>query len=294
MSRLFPTEIQRPRLTDMANVISAWLADHATGTNEHGRVFRICRIVEESQGIIDKGDPQWSAHVQAFKDVQEFWYVIDVLGDRLLEQPFKDSFVRSLDDPILPADSGSHTPGRNAQFELFIAAAATRAGMGVERAGTAGADWVVSTPVRRWSIEAKRIKAWGQIEKRVRSAAGQIDGTRVGGIIAIDVSAAANPAQEPLDRFVGDAELERAQPQRGKALLNGPLKRIHTWIGRVNVGFLLLYDFVIRPAGESATEHEPWSLIGFWDRMNLIPQDSPHMERYDELWSLLEASLPKR
>ena len=55
----------------------------------------MCRLVSNASGLIDRRDDpeQWRNAVQAFKDVQEFWYIVEVLGDRLLDVPFVDTFT---------------------------------------------------------------------------------------------------------------------------------------------------------------------------------------------------------
>ncbi|MHC4416646.1 MAG: hypothetical protein ACYS0G_15350, partial [Planctomycetota bacterium] len=84
MALLYPNDLARLTLAEMAQAVSSWLRAHADiGISEHGRLPKVCRVVEESRGIIEKQDDlaRWRTAVQAFKDVQEYWYVTEVLGD---------------------------------------------------------------------------------------------------------------------------------------------------------------------------------------------------------------------
>jgi hypothetical protein len=297
LTGLFPHDLDRLKLTEMAEVVSRWLHEHHElgGAAEHGRLRKICDIVTRTEGVIERAEApdEWRHTVQAFKDVQEFWYIISVLDDRLLNPPFIDSLKRSLLDAPLPGNAAGPSTGRDAQFELFLAAAASRAGLEVEQVGPSGADWQFAAPAGRWSMEAKRIKSFGQAKKRIRKAAKQIKERQVSGVIALDISAAANPEYDPLDAFVTDDALRAGERQRTEAFLAGPLQPVKEWVGEAGVGFLLLYDFVIRPAAQSDDgRHQPWSLIGFWGKVDLLAADSAYRDRFEELWSIFAAALP--
>ncbi|MHC4406647.1 MAG: hypothetical protein ACYTG0_44050, partial [Planctomycetota bacterium] len=86
-----------------------------------------------------------------------------MLGDRLLDTHFVDPLKRSLSDPLLPGGSSDTTTGRDAQFELFMAAAASRAGLCVDQVGSSGADWELNAPANGWPLEAKRVKSEAQV-----------------------------------------------------------------------------------------------------------------------------------
>ncbi len=189
-------------------------------------------------------------------------------------------------------DSGESTPGRDTQFELFLAAIAARAGLTVDRFGSAGADWILTTRAGRWSIEAKRIKNFNKLEKHVRKGAKQIATSKVRGLIAVDISLATNPECSPLSGFVPDSDIIKAHKDRTNALgkkWQGPIAK---WIGSASVGFVLLHESVIIPAQGSRAGHEPWGLTGLWSKVDVIASDSSSRQHYDDLWHLFHVALP--
>jgi len=290
---LFPNELPHLTHRGMAEKVLEWFETHRQlQTPGANRLFTQCRLIVKTKGIVQNDDRNWHTIVQSLKDVQEYWFIIQILGAKLLQSPFLDAFMRSLDDSTHPMDSGKLTPGRNAQFELYVGAIAARAGLTVDRLVAAGADWIMTSPSRRWSLEAKRIKNLNSLEKHIRKAAKQIAASKVGGLIAVDISLATNPEGSPLSRFVPDSGIIKAHKDRTNALGKKWQEPIVKWIGSASVGFVLLHESVIIPAQSSGAGHEPWGLTGLWSKVDVIASDSSNRQYYDDLWHLFQAALP--
>lgn len=293
---LFPHDLPRRTLAQMATDIQAWFDHHTDlGISPHNRISKLCKTMSESTRTIEKDDPEWPEAVQSQKDIQEYWFILHMLKERLCDAPFLDRLKRSLKDPPLPVESGDETLGRNTQFELLLAAVAVRGGLTVEGFKGGGADWKFSTPFRRWAVEAKRIKSSSKLiaERRIRKAAEQIQTSGLGGVIAIDISAACNPEYGAMDEFVPDDVMQKDRRQQGEHIQTRCMPLVAEWIGSAPVGFLLVYSYKIRSGGRSSSEVCPWSLIASWDRFKLLPAGSPQTDYYDELWSLFGAGLPQ-
>lgn len=290
---LFPNELSRLTLRAEPERVMEWLRGHPQlcGSNEN-RLSKQCRLIIETEGIVQDSHPDWCIFVQSLKDVQEYWFMIEVLGEDLTRPPFLNRFAPSLKDSPHPADSGADTLGRNTQFELFLAAIAKRAGLMVSHPGGAGADWILSTSQERWSLEAKRIKNFAKMKRHIGNAASQIIRSQIGGVIAIDISLACNPGCKPLSRFLPDIEIAKTHGDRIDAFVDEYRKSIVGGLGSANVGFVLLHDFVIRPALATAPVRESWGLIELWGKMDILATDSVRRPHYDDLWQLLEMAMP--
>lgn len=221
---VFPHELQWLPPRGMAKAVLGWFLSHPQlQVSDQNRLASQCRLIVRSEGVIQKDHRDWRTFVQSLKDVQEYWFIIQALGDRLLQSTFSARLARSLDDSTLPVDSGASTPGRDAQFELLVAAVAARAGLVVDRLSGAGADWIITAQARCWSFEAKRIKNFNMIERRIRKGARQIAASQIGGVIALDISLATNPTCEPLPMFIPDRDIEEAHGERTRALVSEKL-----------------------------------------------------------------------
>lgn len=291
---LFPHELNPISYRAMAEAVVQWVQSHPQlCSSNHNRLLQQCSLYIESKGIIQMSHPDWLAFMQGLKDIQEYWFIIEILGEQLLESPFISQFKLSLQDPSLPRDSKDNTLGRNTQFELFLAAIASRAGFTIERLGAGKPDWVLTASGRSWSLEAKRVKGLDKMEKHIRKAGKQIMASQIGGVIAVDISLAINPSCAPLSDFVSDADIQKAHSKRTDCFVEKFLPSIREWIGQKNVGFLLFHDFVIVPAsGVTPSGQSPWGLIGLWQKVDLLNPGSTNKARYDDLWSLFEIALP--
>ena len=131
------------------------------------------------------------------------------------------------------------------------------------------------------------------MEKHIRKAGKQITASKIGGVIAVDISLALNPSCAPLSTFVSDDDIQKAHSMRTDCFVKEYLPSIREWIGSKSVGFLLFHDFVIVPAsGVTPAGNSPWGLIGLWQKVDLLSPGSTNNSRYDNLWSLFEIALP--
>jgi hypothetical protein len=278
----------------MAEAIVNWFQNHPqVRISHHNRLLQQCKLYLETKCIIQQTHPDWLFFIQGLKDIQEYWFIIEILREKLLKTPFLKQFTRSLEDSILPRDSGDATPGRDTQFELFLAAIASRAGFTIGRLGAGKADWILTASGRSWSLEAKRIKSLDKMEKHIRKASKQITASNIGGVIAVDISLAINPSCDPLSTFVSDDDIQKAHSMRTNCFIKEYLPSIREWIGSKSIGFLLFFDYVIVPANSTTPRgNSPWGLIGLWQKVDLLNLGTSNKARYDELWSLFEIALP--
>lgn len=293
--RLFPNDLAAPTLAQMASFVGDWLEDRSDdcAALHCGRLASVCQqVLAKSDQLIDRNvDPDlWELAIQAYRDVSEYWYVIEVFGDQLLESPLKGVFVRSLDDAVLPAHSGQETAGRDAQFELFVAAIATRAGLIAEPTIDGGADWILRSPVKTWALEAKRLKSRSKVRTRIRKAAKQIQARKVGGVVAVDLSLEAQEGYLQSHVGLADEVLAEKWVARTRVLLDD----LGKWVQGYDVGFVLMHACIVRPARRdgNGVDHE-WSLVSFWDKVDVVRHGSPAWTHYSELWSLFETALPQ-
>lgn len=295
-ARLFPNDLPRLTHAHMAAEVLRWLDSHPSlGINRSSRIYSLCQTVVSNAGrVSERGEPHYVLLEQSFKDVQELWLITRVLGDELLEPPFKEPFIRAgANDSELPEDSGDLTRGRDAQFELFVGAVGRRVGFDVSHLGEGQPDWLMSTGIRAWTVETKRAKSAKAVNRLSEKATKQIKRSLVGGVIVIDVSAIGGADQRRLVRCVSDEELADAREKMGDAILSDALPQIMKVIGDVPVGLIIFHDYVIRPAGKRRDGVEvPWGLHGLWWAYHLEAPGSSQRDRYKEFWELFGRGLP--
>ena len=89
---------------------------------------------------------------------------------------------------MLPNEDRSHSKGRDAQFELFVAAVCQNAGL--HPVAREEPDVTCHIEGIKFGIAAKRIKSVTNLKKHVRKAAQQIEGAGFPGMIALDTNVA--------------------------------------------------------------------------------------------------------
>jgi hypothetical protein len=287
---LFPLDLPRTTLLEKADTIADWL-ERCVPKKKQSRIHDLIRRVRQNAGkVVPKGDKDHHHLAHAMKDLQEFWYIATVLGEEAAGPPYIDVLERSLRDPVLQEDTGEDTQGRDAQFELFIAALGRRAHLKVAREDS-GPDWLFSSVTRTWSVEAKRVKEWNSFEGTVRKARRQIRESNVGGVIIIDTSMAD-------DRGLPITPGPLVNPQQ---LLDGysqwfrdnHLQRVRSWIGTAPVGKLILHGFVLVPGRTDDPNADTFGLHAFWANFDLQAGQGTQAARYEEFSQLFSAVLPQ-
>lgn len=155
--------------------------------NPSCRVMRQHDLFVKDSSDIDFGTKDFFVAVQALRDLNMLGFVFDQKNDAN-DDVFLDLVKKCLSDPTLSEDSGKRTPGRDSQFELFVAAACNSAGLTpVEHSSP---DVLFSIGNLKYCIEAKRPKSIDAIDDCLHDACRQISKIGLPGIIAIDTSIA--------------------------------------------------------------------------------------------------------
>lgn len=295
--RLFPNDLPNQTHAEKAEEVLNWVNRHSSSIHidPSSRIPLLCRTVIKMSGHNTESDnPKHAQLVQSLKDVQEMWLIVRVFGDQLVAPPFRGPLIRSLKDNVIPAeDPVKSTQGRDAQFELFLAAIACRAGLVAAHEGEGQPDWIFATPLRRWSLEAKRVKSSSALKGHIDKASDQISNSSIGGIIAVDISAFDGIENRKLDQFVPDGTLADAREKMGSHIHEHVVPDLREKIGSRPVGLLIMHDFIICPAAvHTDGTFVPWGLHGFWFNYQFTSNGSQQYSRYQEFWEFFERCLP--
>ncbi len=157
--------------------------------------------------MIPPDHPKFQVAAESFRDITLLQFVFDHAGELVSSEEFRRKVKRVIKDSGLPQDDGSETPGRDVQFELFVGALCQASDM--KPVALIEPDVQCSAMGIRFAVAAKRIKNPLQLVPRIRDAADQIAGTRLGGIIAVDTTVALNPSNNRIGNNVSDERFPR-------------------------------------------------------------------------------------
>lgn len=187
-----PTPPRRTR-QEMAKYVIYSINELGISINPNSRLMQMYKALTDSDRIIQFDDPHFVTALEAQRDLQVFSFIFDQFknSDSL---KFKTILKKAFGDSILPQNDFDNSPGRDLQFELYIASVCKNAGfMPVEFEEP---DILCSLNNEKYSIAAKRIKNTSRLEKHIKKATKQITQRGLSGIIAIDIAFALNPGNK--------------------------------------------------------------------------------------------------
>lgn len=176
-------------------------------------------------------------------------------------------------DHTVPSASDRHTAARDAQFELFIAAAAERSGLTpVTRAEP---DLHLNDQHGSVGVAVKRIKSLGCLEDRITEGADQVLRSQLPGILVCDISRALNPNNDRVAHIVSDTTMHLAIDEMFTAWFARYGPSLARWTSRRWVLGVIVMDLHVRP-----TIAGPWQLASAWQYMSTSTDNAGRNKRF--------------
>lgn len=152
------------------------------GMKDSSRLMRMKEVLE--RGYIAPDDPDLQIALESMRDIHQLGLIVDTMESSRGDAEFRQNLKHLPHDEVLPQDE-QNTPGRDFQFQLYIAALCLNAGLKVKY-GKSDVTCIVNGST--YVIEAKRVKGYKKLLGRVAEAAMQILEAGIPGIIAIDLT----------------------------------------------------------------------------------------------------------
>lgn len=213
------------------------------------RLMQMLRILES--GRIEYVDDRFPVALEAIRDMYQLRLIVDEMDTHRNDTRFVANVKKLLQDAATPQDGNSNTPGRDTQFELYLAAIALRAGMSPVEYDEP--DVTCTVDGIRFGIAAKRLKSINRFEERVKEGAKQIRRANIPGIIAVDLTIARNPENQPITSSLHSQFSTVIVMAKNQQLFERYERDIHRWVANAGVRALLVFDFTYRvsPDGSS-------------------------------------------
>lgn len=214
--------------------------------------------------------PRWPLRHQKSREPAFFIGVISIFGTI---------------DSLLPNEDRGESKGRNAQFELFIAAVCQNAGLHPVRREEP--DVTCHIEGMKFGIAAKRVKNVDNLRKHIRKAAEQVEGTKLAGVIALDTNVALNRDNERITVPLSDNEFFVLYKSALTRFMDDFHDRIQEWVRGKRVRGLIVHDQQVRfqPDGE-------WSLVGMTLRVNTARENQRRNREFRLFEKLYTKGLP--
>lgn len=167
------------------------------------RIHRMHRAFMKRDHIPD-GDADFELALEAGRDLQMLAFAFQQFNPASCSPKFRTEMAKVIKDAVLPQDSVQHTPGRDTQFELFVAAICQSAGL--DPIWPAEPDVTCNVGEQKIGIACKRVKGQASFLTRIRDAAKQVQRSGLPGVIALDTVVLFNPDNDRIKRPISDEE----------------------------------------------------------------------------------------
>lgn len=179
---------KRPSRADNARFVINWLKQHGFIVKPGCRLLQMHDLLQNAH--YDYDTPEFWIALESLRDLVELGFIFEQLGDHASSRKFRAIIKRLLEDKPLPQDDRTNSRGRDAHWELYLAAICQSGEM--TPVGFDGNDVTCTVDGTPLGIEAKRIKSENSAKERIKKAIDQLIKAKRPGVVAVDMSLAWN------------------------------------------------------------------------------------------------------
>jgi hypothetical protein len=263
----------------------------ALGISLHSqsRLMRMHRVLsdacKESGGIIQPNHPEFEIALESLRDMQLLEFVFDQSESRCDDTEFRKLVTKVIKDSALPQRDRQQSMGRDAQFELFIAAVCNSAGL--TDVLCEEPDVTCTLGGTKYGIAAKRIKSLKTISQRIREGANQIERARLPGVIALDTCVGLNRENERIITQMPDASFASCYRKALTVFLDDYHARICEWVRGKGVRGVVIHDHQVRMDADGR-----WSLASMTMPFHTPCQDQTYDPEFQVFIDMYLKGLP--
>lgn len=253
--------------------------------NSQSRLMKMHNTLTNPTGLISPDDPGFETALEAERDLQVLGFVFEQAEAHPTDVEFQRLVKKALKDSLLPNEDRSQSKGRDAQFELFVAAICQKAGM--HPVSREEPDVTCHVGDIKFGIAAKRFKNVTNLGKHVRKAADQIKKTMLPGIIALDTCVALNRNNERITTQIPEKQFGYIYSEAINRFVDDYYGNIQDWVCGKGVRGIVIHDQQVRfqPNGE-------WSLVGMTKFVNPARKNNRRKREFAMFTKQYKTGLP--
>jgi len=236
-----PQSLPRITRTEAAAYVMAQFRD--LGFEPPSRLVEMHRVL--TRGNVPFGDPDFLVALESLRDLHQLMFIFEQLHIHKDNPRFQKVVKHLLNDSVLPQDD-KDSPGRDRQFELYLAAICQNAGL--VPVDYQEPDITCFVDGTKFGIAAKRLKSRNpsQLERHLRKGADQLRQQGLSGIVALELSLSRNQSNRPIvsqlqsqmHLMIADAKNRQFRDKHGDA--------IRRWVAGTGVHAVLIIETTLR------------------------------------------------
>jgi hypothetical protein len=212
------------------------------------RLMLMLQTLEREQ--IDYDDRRFPIALESIRDMYQLRLIVDQMEVHRENPKFRASVVKLLKDAALPQHGSTNTPGRDTQFELWLAAICLRAGL--LPVDYDEPDITCTVEELKFGIAAKRLKSLDRFQDRVKDGAHQVRRAKLPGIIALDLTMARNPDNQPITSGLQSQLSVMIGQAKNRQFFEEYETGFYRWVGS-GVRAVLVFEFTLRVSPDSTS-----------------------------------------
>lgn len=165
-----------------------------------GRMARLYAGPDGTPAFIATTEPGFAIAREGIRDMLQFAFILDEVGS---SESMTRMLKRALGDAALPQEDVSHTPRRDTQCELYVAAICAKAGMNPRFEEP---DVQCRCADKDYGLAVKRLKSLKKFDDRFDKGIDQVKRSGIAGVIVIYLTLAMNPQNLPITLALSDHE----------------------------------------------------------------------------------------
>jgi hypothetical protein len=230
------------------------------------RLVEMHRVL--SRGYIPHDDPDFPIALESLRDLHQLVFGFSQMRGHFGQPGFRKLVQHLINDRPLPQDDFLNSPGRDKQFELYLAAICQNAGLHPVDYEEPDVTCVVSGT--KFGIAAKRIKSKtpSQLKKHVEKAAKQLKDQRLPGIIALELTLRRNPTNRAVTSILESQMSPMISEAKNRQFRDEYGEQIRNWTAGSDVKAVMVLESTFQVLPERGWWHDgmlSWVPVSFDD-----------------------------
>jgi len=249
------TDFPKTRV-EQAEYIVKRLTEFGVRIDPNSRIGRMLRVLRRP-GTITPEDQDYSLAIESIRDMYQLRLIVDTICAHSNDREFRRAINILRKDLAFP-EEGEQSPGRNYQFQLYLAALCTNAGHPTRHDEP---DVQFDFDGATFGIAAKRLRTFSSLEDHVKDGADQIRRAGHPGLIALDLTIAWNQTNQRILSPLQGQLYEYAFSAKTRTFVADYGDRIRSLVACKGVLSIWLFESILRVTPEPNWTQDLWT---FW------------------------------
>ena len=276
------TPLTRPELSSF---VIATIEAAGVPVPPSSRLRRMFDLYHSGIGTIEPDHPDYEIALEGERDMQLLAFAFDQLATTETSGVFGDLLKKLVHDSVLPQRDRTHSPGRDASFEIYVGAVCTAAQLLPVEWEEPDVSCVLDNA--KFVFAAKRLKSIRSLQKRVSKAVKQIARSGFPGVIVLDVGLAFNPDNHRIRRMHETVFFSEYEANFN-ATWSEYQSKVQKAMAQSNVLGAIVHDYHVRQQSDG------WQLAGMTIRVAAEARSAEEQRQFKRLSTLYTYGLPNQ